>query len=108
MPGSAKSVVLKLRRPAQVRALLGEFSSKLGKESLRFRIFQDHETFVCERRFVEKDGTSFTVVLPFDEPAVARALLAADPYYDQLRDKVGRVLIRLNSESRVVGGKRPA
>ena len=107
MPGSAKTVVLKLRKAVQVRALLGEFSSTLGKETLRFRIFQDHETFVCERRFVEKDGTSFTVVLPFDEPAVARALLAADPYYDQLRDKVGRVLIRLNSESRDVGGKRP-
>lgn len=108
MPGSAKPIALKLRRTAQVRALLGEFSSKVGKETLSFRIFHDHETFVCERRFVEKDGTSFTVVLPFDELAVARAFLAADPYYDQLRDKVGRVLIRLNSESGDVGGKSSA
>lgn len=91
-----------------VRALLGEFSSKLGKETLSFRIFHDHESFVCERRFVERDGTSFTVVLPFDEPAVARAFLAADPDCDRLREKVGHMLIRLKSTGRNGRGKSSA
>lgn len=87
-----------LKRPMglRTRTLLSEFSSRLGGETLSIRIYHDHETFVCERQLVERDGTSFTMVLPFREPTAARALLTADPYYDRMQDKVGRILLRLD------------
>jgi hypothetical protein len=78
------------------RTLLTEFSSKLGSETLNVRIYRDHRSFVCERELVERDGTSFTMVVPFTEVETARALLTADPYYSHVRQQVGRALIKLD------------
>lgn len=96
------------RRPkAKVRILLGGFSSRIGSETLNVRIYRDREAFVCERELVERDGTSFTMVLPFREPEEVRSVLEADPYYPRVRGDVARVLGTLD---RVVRehGKRAA
>jgi hypothetical protein len=78
------------------RTLITEFSSKLGSETLNVRIYRHRESFVCERELVERDGTSFTMVVPFTELETARALLTADPYYGDVRQQVGRALIKLD------------
>lgn len=96
------------RRPkAKVRILLSGFSSRIGSETLNVRIYRDREAFVCERELVERDGTSFTMVLPFREPEEVRGVLEADPYYPRVRADVARVLGTLD---RVVRehGKRAA
>ena len=87
---------MKHPRKQKARTLLSQFSSPLGSEVLKVRIYRDRDAFVCERELVERDGTSFTMVLPFKEPAAARALLAADPYYARVRAEVGRALIKLD------------
>ena len=89
----------------KARTLLSQFSSPLGREVLKVRIYRDREAFVCERELVERDGTSFTMVLPFKEPGAARALLAADPYYARVRGEVGRALIKLDRALRDSHGK---
>lgn len=71
------------------------FSSRLDSETLNIRIYRDRETFVCEREIVERDGTSFTMVLPFAGPEAARKLFASDPYFSHVEGQVGRVLVRL-------------
>ena len=96
---------MKRPRKQKTRALLSEFSSPLGSEVLRVRIYRDREAFVCERELVERDGTSFTMVLPFKEPGAARTLLAADPYYARVRREVGRALTRLDRALRDPHGK---
>ena len=95
------------RRKAKVRTLLGGFSSRVGSETLNVRIYRDHEAFVCERELVERDGTSFTMVVPFRAPEDVRNVLEADPYYPRVRGDVARVLGTLD---RVVRehGKRAA
>ncbi|HZS10806.1 MAG TPA: hypothetical protein VFA38_01060 [Nitrospirales bacterium] len=96
------------RRPkAKVRILLSGFSSRIGSETLNVRIYRDREAFVCERELVERDGTSFTMVLPFREPEEVRSMLEADPHYPRVRGEVARVLGTLD---RVVRehGKRAA
>jgi hypothetical protein len=80
----------------KTRALLSEFSSTLGNEILKIRIYRDREAFVCERELVERDGTSFTMVLPFRKTETARTLLASDPYYSQMRGEVSRALGKLD------------
>jgi len=92
-------------RKQKARTLLSQFSSPLGREVLKVRIYRDREAFVCERELVERDGTSFTMVLPFKEPGAARALLAADPYYARVRGEVGRALIKLDRALRDSHGK---
>jgi len=77
------------------RKLVSVFSSRLDSETLNIRIYRDRETFVCEREIVERDGTSFTMVLPFDEPEAARKLFASDPYFSHVERQVGHVLVRL-------------
>ena len=96
-----------MNRPKKqkTRALLSEFSSPLGSEVLKVRIYRDREAFVCEREIVERDGTSFTMVLPFKEPGAARTLLAADPYFARVRKEVGRALITLDRALRDSHGK---
>lgn len=94
------------RNKAKGRALLSGFSSRLGRETLNIRIYQDHEAFVCERELVERDGTSFTMVFPFREPERARALLATDPYYPKVRAQVARALVTLDKALREQHGKR--
>ena len=89
----------------KARTLLSQFSSALGREVLKVRIYRDREAFVCERELVERDGTSFTMVLPFKDPGAARALLAADPYYARVRGEVGRALIKLDRALRDSNGK---
>ena len=82
----------KYPKKQKARALLSEFSSTLGSEILRVRIYRDSEAFVCERELVERDGTSFTMVLPVRGTAAARALLTSDPYYPRVRRDVWRIL----------------
>jgi hypothetical protein len=89
----------------KARILLSQFSSPLGREVLKVRIYRDREAFVCERELVERDGTSFTMVLPFKDPGAARALLAADPYYARVRGEIGRALIKLDRALRDSHGK---
>lgn len=87
------------------RKLLSEFSSPLGNETLSVRIYHDREKYICERRLVERDGTSFTMVLPFTEPQAARVFLSADPYYSQVQQEVRRVLVRLDRAWHRANGK---
>jgi len=94
------------RGRSKTRTLLSEFSSRLGSEILNVRIYRDHEAFVCERELVERDGTSFTMVLPFKERDGARALLTSDPYYPKVRVQVGRALASLDRAFREQHGKR--
>ena len=92
------------RRPkAKARTLLSGFSSRLGSETLSVRIYRDRETFVCERELVERDGTSFTMVLPFREPKEFQTVLEADPYYPRVRGDVARALGRLDRALRKHG-----
>ena len=93
------------RAKAKARTLLSEFSSRFGSETLNVRIYRDREAFVCERELVERDGTSFTMVVPFDEPAAARDLLTADPYYPRVRAEVGQILGKLEKALREHHGK---
>ena len=95
------------RRPkAKTRTLLSEFSSRFGSETLNVRIYRDHKAFVCERELVERDGTSFTMVLPFMDPDTVRALLTSDPYYPKVRVLVGQALGRFDKAVREHHGKR--
>ena len=55
---------------------------------------------------VERDGTSFTMVLPFRDAEAARELLEADPYYPQVRSEVGRALGALHKALREEHGDR--
>src|SRR6266480_3948644 len=96
---------MKHLRKEKTRALLSEFSSTLGSEILKIRIYRDREAFVCEREVVERDGTSFTMVLPFRNLDAARTLLAADPYYSRVRGKVWRALGKLENALRQDNGK---
>jgi hypothetical protein len=84
----------------KARALLSEFSSTLGSEILKVRIYRDREAFVCERELVERDGTSFTMVLPLRGTAAARTLLTSDPYYSRMRGEVWRALGQLDKALR--------
>lgn len=94
------------RRPkARSRILVSGFSSRFGTETLNVRIYRDPTAFVCERELVERDGTSFTMVLPFKEPARARELLTSDPYYPRMRAQVGRALGALDRAVREHHGK---
>ena len=90
----------------KAKTLLSEFSSRLGSEILNVRIYRDREAFVCERELVERDGTSFTIVLPFSEPEKARALLTLDPYYPKVRAQVVKALVTLDKALREQHGKR--
>ena len=95
---------MKHLRKRKARALLSEFSSTLGSEILKVRIYRDREAFVCERELVERDGTSFTMVLPVRGTEAARALLTSDPYYPRVRGEVWRVLGRLEKMQRECDG----
>ncbi|MGH8747328.1 MAG: hypothetical protein ACREUK_12670 [Burkholderiales bacterium] len=88
------------RRKRKARALLSEFSRTLGSEVLKVRIYREREAFVCERELVERDGTSFTMVLAFKDAASARSVFASDPYYPRVRGEVGRILGRLEDPLR--------
>ncbi len=96
---------MKRRVKLKTRTLLSDFSSQLGSETLNVRIYRDREAFVCEREIVERDGTSFTMVVPFKKPEAARELLTADPYYPKVRGKVGRALGRLEQALRERHGR---
>jgi hypothetical protein len=99
---------MKHPRKQKARALLSEFSSTLGSEILKVRIYRDREAFVCERELVERDGTSFTMVLPFKKLETARRLLTGDPYYPRVRSELDRALRRLDRALREHHGKRAA
>ena len=94
------------RAKAKARTLLSKFSSRLDGETLNVRIYRDRKAFVCERELVERDGSSFTMVLPFKEPEDVRSLLAADPYYSRVRGQVGRALVELDKALREHHGRR--
>ena len=89
------------RRPkTSARTLLSEFSSRLGSETLKVRIYRDREAFVCERELVERDGTSFTMVVPFEEPKTVRDLLTSDPCYARVQAEVRKALGKLDKALR--------
>lgn len=94
---------MKRRAKARARTLLSGFSSRVGAETLNIRIYRDRDAFVCERELVERDGTSFTMVLPFKEPDEARTLLEADPHYPRVRREVDRALGALDRALREHG-----
>ena len=94
------------RAKGKARTLLSGFSTKVGSETVNVRIYRDRKTFVCERELVERDGTSFTMVVPFSEPEAARRLLTADPHYPRLRSEIGRALATLDKAMRENHGKR--
>jgi hypothetical protein len=96
---------MKRLRKRKARALLSEFSSTLGSEILKVRIYRDREAFVCERELVERDGTSFTMVLPLRGTEAARTLLTSDPYYSRMRGEVWRALGQLDKALRENDGK---
>ena len=96
------------RAKAKARILLSGFSSTLGSETLNVRIYRDRKAFVCERELVERDGTSFTMVLTFKETGDVRALLIADPYYSRVRGEVVRALGTLDRALLEHHGKRAA
>jgi len=83
---------MKRRAKAKTRTLLSGFSNRLGGETLNVRIYRDRGAFVCERELVERDGTTFTMVVPFRNAAAVRALLTSDPYYPRVRGEVSRAL----------------
>lgn len=95
MPGSAKTVVMNLRRKAQGPALLGKFSIRFGQETLSVRVYRDGASFILERCIVERDGTSYTVVLPFKEVAAIHGLLTTDPYLENAQSKAKRIALSL-------------
>lgn len=99
---------MKRRAKAKARVLLSGFSSRFGSETLNVRIYRDRKAFVCERELVERDGTSFTMVVPFQELVTARDLLTSDPYYPKVRAQVGRALGALDKAMHERHGKRAA
>lgn len=96
---------MRRRAKAKARTLVSEFSSKLGSETFNVRIYRDREAFACEREIVERDGTSFTMVMPFKESETARQLLTADPYYPRVRFEIDRALAKLERALREEHGK---
>lgn len=99
---------MKRQAKGRSRTLLSGFSSRFGSETLNVRIYRDRKAFVCERELVERDGSSFTMVLPFKEADKARALLTSDPYYPKVRTQVGRALGMLDRALRERHGKPAA
>ena len=83
-----------MKRPErhQAKTLLGEFSRPVGSETLRVRVYRDRGSCVCERELIERDGTSFTMVIPFREVDTLKTVLSADPHYSSVSVDVGRVL----------------
>ena len=94
---------MKRQARAKARTLLSGFSSRVGAEILNVRIYREGEAFVCERELVERDGTSFTMVLPFKEPDEVRTLLEGDPHYERVRREVARTLSMLDRALREHG-----
>ena len=84
----------------KVRSLVTEFSSKIGNETLKVRFYRERGRYVCERELIERDGTSFTMVLPFKNREAVQKLLAADPFYPQVRLKAKRALSTLDEALR--------
>lgn len=87
------------------RKLFSEFSFQLKTETLSVRIYQQESTFICEREIVERDGASFTMLVPVEQPETARKLLATDPCFTQANGQIGRMLVRLDNALRDKRGK---
>lgn len=81
---------------SKTRTLLSEFSGDVGNETLKVRFYRDRGSFICERELVERDGTSFTMVIPFRQAEAARKLVAADPYYSRVQWQAARALSKLD------------
>jgi hypothetical protein len=99
---------MKRTEKQKARTLLGAFSSGIGSETLNVRIYRDRRSCVCERELVERDGTSFTMVFPFDKLDTLRTLLVADPYYARLRTEIERVLGRVDRALRIYDARSDA
>jgi hypothetical protein len=87
-----------VKRPGKrkTRTLLSEFSGEVGTETLKVRFYRDRDSLICERELVERDGTSFTMVIPLNEAGAARKLIAADPYYSRVEWQAARALNKLD------------
>ena len=79
----------------KARTLLSEFSARIGAETLKVRFYREGRSYVCERELIERDGTSFTTVVPFSDCQTAQTVLASDPYYSQVKLKAKRALASL-------------
>ena len=90
---------------SRARTLLSGFSSKLGSETLNVRVYRDREALVCERELVERDGTSFTMVLPVEGVHSVKELLEADPLYPKVRAETERALGKLDRALRQKHGE---
>jgi hypothetical protein len=82
------------------KALLSQFSVPFGRETLNVRVYRHRDSLICERELVERDGTSFTMVLPLLESDEVRALLQSDPYYSRIRADVAGALAKLEKALR--------
>ena len=87
---------MKRPRTIKARTLLSEFSGDVGNETLNVRFFRDRGSLICERELVERDGTSFTMVIPLREVGAARKLVTADPYYSRVQWQAARALSKLD------------
>ena len=92
---------MKRTEKRQAKTLLGEFSRLLGNETLTVRVYRDHGSCVCERELVERDGTSFTMVIPFREVDTLKAVLSADPHYANVSADIFRVLRKVDRALRI-------
>ena len=87
-----------MKRPGKPkpRTLLSEFSGEVGNETLKVRFYRDRGSLICERELVERDGTSFTMIIPFGEAEAARKLVASDPHYSRVQWQAARALSKLD------------
>ena len=87
-----------MKRPGKrkARTLLSEFSGDVGNETLKVRFFRDRGSLICERELVERDGTSFTMVIPLREVEAARKLVTSDPHYSRVQWQAARALSKLD------------
>ena len=81
------------------KLLLTTLSKSIGTVTVHFRVYRHNASFVCEHETVERDGTSFTMTVPFTEVALMLKMLKEDPYYTPFRSELGRVASTMTRQS---------
>jgi len=92
----------------RTRALLGTFCRQVGNETLNVRVYRDRRSCVLERELVERDGTTFTMVFPFEAAETMKTLLMADPLYGLVRSDVDRIFGKVDRSLRSADGQSKA
>jgi hypothetical protein len=82
------------------RHALAEFSQAIGKDVLNVRLYKERAGFLCEREWVESDGSAFTQALPFHSSAAIREFLSNDPHYEVIKKHAIRLIQSLPMEIR--------